>query len=62
MQALCGMWGREGDILFHRYYRSYIRAFNERNEDTGERRVVTMFDYLDKKRLREFLYAPPQSR
>ena len=29
MQALCGMWGREGDILFHRYYRSYIRAFND---------------------------------
>ena len=29
LQALCGMWGREGDVLYHRYYRSYIRAFND---------------------------------
>ena len=29
MRALCKMWGREGDALFHRYYRSYIRAFSD---------------------------------
>ena len=29
MRALCNMWGREGDQLFHRYYRSYIRAWSD---------------------------------
>ena len=29
MRALCNMWGQEGDQLFHRYYRSYIRAWSD---------------------------------
>ena len=27
LRVLCKMWGREGDGLFRRYYRSYIRAW-----------------------------------
>jgi len=29
MLLLCNMWKQEGHTLFSRYYRSYIRAFNE---------------------------------
>ena len=26
LTALCARWGREGDKIYRRYYRSYIRA------------------------------------
>eukprot|EP01050_Picozoa_sp_SAG11_P005169 SAG11_NODE_354_length_10336_cov_3.789391_6_plen_199_part_00 len=42
---------------------TYIRSHTEHDPSAdGGRRVVTMFDYFDKHRLREFLDAPPKSR
>lgn len=29
LKALSNKWGKEGRVLFDRYYRSYIRAFND---------------------------------
>ena len=37
MRALCQMWGKEGNPLFMRYYRSYIRAYNDAKDASPPR-------------------------
>ena len=38
LQVLCNMWGKEGQGLFDRYYRSYIRAFSDAKDAAKAKR------------------------